>query len=180
MPSVSLAALNKSLPDNTFQFVVQQWSEFIEVSMIIIRLQKLTLCQHAGKKLNVLLESNFRLGITCCCVRGTSARAKTSVTSPPTGIPHLRLVMGLVWGTLSILLVQDIRWAGPQGDEGTVPNSFWPDLSFFKILCEHLHLVTIRWDAVSLLTQSDLLGLISKLLRTLGEFIFGVSEESVV
>lgn len=87
MPSVSLAALNKSLPDNMFQFVVQQWSEFIEISMIIIRLQKLTLCQHAEKKVNVVLESNFRLGITCCCVCPISARTKTSVTSPPTGIP---------------------------------------------------------------------------------------------
>lgn len=87
MPSVSLAALNKSLPDNMFQFVVQQWSEFIEISMIIIRLQKLTLHQHAEKKLNVALESNFRLGIACYCVCGTSARTKTSVTSPPTGIP---------------------------------------------------------------------------------------------
>ena len=123
MPSVSLAALNKSLPDNMFWFVVRQWSEFIEISMIIIRLQKLALRQHAGKKLNVALESTFRLCIACCCVRGTSARTKTSVPSPPTGIPHLRPVMGLVWGALSVVLVQDIQGAGPQA-WGNTTNPF--------------------------------------------------------
>lgn len=87
MPNVSLVALNKSLPDNMFQFVVQQWSEFIEISMIIIRLQKLMLRQHAEKKSNVVLASNFRLGVTFCCVCSTSARTKTSVTSPLTGVP---------------------------------------------------------------------------------------------
>lgn len=73
MPNVSLVALNKSPPDNMFQFVVQQWSEFIDISMIIIRLQKLMLRQHAEEKLNVV-ESDFRLGISHCCVRGTLDR----------------------------------------------------------------------------------------------------------
>ena len=88
MPSVSLAALNKSLPDNMFQFVVQQWSEFIEISMIIIRLQKLMLHQHAEKKLNVVLESDFRLGIACCCVCICNLSSNR--------YSHLRPVTGLV------------------------------------------------------------------------------------
>lgn len=75
------------LPDNMFLFVVQQQSKFIEISMIIIRLQKLTLCQHIEEKLYVAMESNFRLGVTSSCVGGTSTRTMTSVTLSSTGIP---------------------------------------------------------------------------------------------
>lgn len=68
MPSIS-GSSEQILPDNMFLFVAQQWSKFIEFSMIIIRLQKLTLCQHTEKALNVALESNFKLGVASSCVR---------------------------------------------------------------------------------------------------------------
>lgn len=42
VPSVSLAALNKPLHDSMFQFGFQQWSDFVEISVIVISLQKLT------------------------------------------------------------------------------------------------------------------------------------------
>lgn len=82
-----LGSSEQILPDNMFLFVVQQWSKFIEISMIIIRLQKLMLCQHTEETLNVALESNFRLGVTSYCVRDTSARAMTSVTSSSAAVP---------------------------------------------------------------------------------------------
>lgn len=81
-----LGSSEQILPDNMFLFVVQQWSKFTEISMIIIRLQKLTLCQHT-EKTNVALESNFRLGVTSSSVCGTSARVMTSVTSSSAGVP---------------------------------------------------------------------------------------------
>lgn len=82
-----LGSSEQILPDNMFLFVVQQWSKFIEFSMIIIRHQKLMLCQHIKKMLNVALESNFRLGVTSSCVHGTSARPMTPVTSSSAGVP---------------------------------------------------------------------------------------------
>lgn len=42
VPSVSLAALNKSLYDSMFQFVFQQWSDFVEISIAASSLQKVT------------------------------------------------------------------------------------------------------------------------------------------
>lgn len=42
VPSVSLAALSKPLHDSMFQFGFQQWSDFVEISVIVISLQKLT------------------------------------------------------------------------------------------------------------------------------------------
>lgn len=82
-----LGSSEQILPDNMLLFVVQQWSKFIEFSMIIIRLQKLVLCQHIEKMLNVALESNFRFGVTGSCVHGTYARAVTSATSSSADVP---------------------------------------------------------------------------------------------
>lgn len=81
-----LGSSEQILPDNMFLFVVQQRSKFIEISMIIIRLQKLTLCQRTEEKLYVAFESHFRLGVTSSCVGGTSTRTMTYVTSSSTGI----------------------------------------------------------------------------------------------
>lgn len=82
-----LGSSEQILPDNMFLFVVQQWSKFTEFSMIIIRFQKLMLCQHIEKMLNVALESNFRFDVSSSCVHGTSARAITFVTSSSAGVP---------------------------------------------------------------------------------------------
>lgn len=65
-------------------------------------------------------------------------------------------------------------------DEAAAKALLHPDFSFFLALCKHLHWIIITFPAGSLLTKSSLVFVINKWLRASVQFIFGISEESMI